>query len=141
MNFEDFNSVVLEHRNSIILIACLIVGVGLLAMFFLAAYVGGYFKIGKIRFPSALLLLIPILFAIICSSIEVINCNKDIMHSAYEVYVGNCIYESETVTLEELDLKIHVGLHHTIVPYGDNYGKCIYSKYSKVIVYWESIEE
>lgn len=83
--------------------------------------------------------MIPIIANIIYYSVEISNCNKDISRASYETYIGDCTYNGEAVILEDLDLNIYVGKYNSIVPEGTNYGKCIYSKHAKVIVYWEAM--
>lgn len=62
-----------------------------------------------------------------------------IANNSYVTYIGVCEYESESVELVGEKVTIYVGKGHEIVPRGTNYGKCIYSKHSKVIVYWEPL--
>lgn len=132
MNLENFDAIVIVHRNSTLAFCSIMVILGVALMFLLY---------GITKQKIAYLLLVPIIAIIVYSSVVLINCNKDINDDLYEVYVGNCTYESETVTLEDNGLKFNVGIGHELVPAGESYGKCIYSKNSKVIVYWESIEK
>ena len=83
--------------------------------------------------------MIPFLALLFYNSCVVVNCNRDIAQGTYETYIGICSYKSETVDLVDAGMKLYVGNGHEIVPSGISYGKCTYSKYSKVIVGWESI--
>lgn len=144
MDLDQFNLIVLEHRNSMIVIGCIILFVCIATMFVIEFYVRGaleckYFQLGKIKISPTLFMLIPMIVALVYFSVVIVNCNKDISANAYETYIGICTYESESVNLKEAEIFIYVGKGHEIVPHGDNYGKCIYSKYSKVIVHWESL--
>lgn len=132
MNLENFDAIVIVHRNSTLVFCSIMMTLGIALMFLL--YVTTKQKISY-------LLLLPIFAIIVYSSVVIINCNKDIHDDLYEVYVGNCTYEAETVTFEDNGLKFNVGMGHEFVPQGESYGKCIYSKNSKIIVYWEYIEK
>lgn len=85
-------------------------------------------------------MLLPMVLVLIYFSVVIASCNKDIATNAYETYTGICTYESEAVYLAEAQISIYVGKGHEIVPPGDHYGKCIYSKRSKVIVDWQLLE-
>lgn len=145
MDVDQYNNIVQVHRDSMIIIGCIILLLCVLAIIFVELYVRGtleckFFQLGKIKVSPTLLLLIPTMLVLIYFSMVVVNCNKDISLNAYETYIGTCIYQSESVELVEQKIHIYVGKGHEIVPYGENYGKCIYSKYSKVIVYWEQLD-
>lgn len=144
MNFENFNSIVIEHRNSMIIMGCIVFALLLVGAFFVEFYVREklnlkYFQLGKIRISPTWFVIILIVINIIYSLIVIKNCNEDITSGSYEIYIGNCSYKERTVTLQGLNLKIRVSGGHDIVPHGDSYGKCIYAKHSKVIVYWEEL--
>lgn len=146
MDISQYNAIVLEYRNSMILIGCISLGICLIALLVVEIFVRGslgcqYLNLGKIKISPTLLLLIPVLAIVVYFSLVVSWCNTDISTGSYVTYVGMCVYESETVILEDHDLRIYVGNGHEIIPDGQNYGKCVYSKYSKVIVFWEPIDE
>ena len=144
MNFENFNSIVIEHRNSMIIIGCIVFSLLLAGALFVEFYVRErldfkYLPLGKFRISPTWFVIVLIAINIIYSLIAVKNCNEDIASGSYETYIGNCSYKERTVTLQELNLKVRVSGGHDIVPHGDSYGKCIYAKDSKVIVYWEEL--
>ena len=144
MNFENFHSIVIEHRNSMIIIGCIVFALLLAGALFVEFYVRErldfkYLSLGKFRISPTWFVIVLIAINIIYSLIAVKNCNEDIASGSYETYIGNCSYKERTVTLQELNLKVRVSGGHDIVPHGDGYGKCIYAKHSKVIVYWEEL--
>lgn len=144
MDSCQFNNIVLEHRNSMLVIGCVILVVGIVAVLVVELYVRGvleckYLQFQRYKVSPTLLMLIPIAAVLIYFSIVVINCNADIANNSYVTYIGVCEYESESVELVGEKVTIYVGKGHEIVPRGTNYGKCIYSKHSKVIVYWEPL--
>lgn len=144
MDLEQFNQIVLEYRNSMIVIGCIIFFVCIVAMFVIEFYVRGtleckYFQLKKFKISPTSLMLIPMIVVLVYFSVVTTNCNRDIATNAYETYTGICTYKSECVYLTDAQISIYVGKGHEIVPPGDNYGKCIYAKHSKVIVHWESL--
>ncbi len=146
MDIHQYNAIVLEYRNSMIVIGCISLIISLIALLVVEIYVRGklgcrFLNLGKIKISPTLLLLIPILAMVLYYSLVISWCNTDISEGSYVTYVGVCIYESETVTLEDINLRIYVGNGHEIVPDGQHYGKCIYSKRPKVIVFWEQIDQ
>ena len=129
MGLCQFNNIVLEHRNSMLAIGCVILVVGIVAVLFVEFYVRGalgckYFQFRRYKISPTLLMLIPIAAVLIYSSIVVINCNADIANNSYATYIGVCEYESESVELVGEKVTIYVGKGHEIVPRGTNYGKC-----------------
>ena len=144
MNYNLFKDIILEHRNSLIIIGVIFLIIIIVTALVIEIYVRGelkfeYFQFKKIKFSPTLLLIIPLIFGIIYFSFDIANCNKDIQDNSYETYIGECEYTSTSVKLKDLNLSIYVGKGHEIVPRGINYGKCIYAKHSKVIVFFESL--
>lgn len=145
MDIDQYNKIVLEYRDSMVLIGCISLALCLATMLILTLVckrIGlTYIKIAKLKVSPSLLLLVPLFAMIIYFSSVVVQCNLDIFESSFVTYVGICKYESETVILEEENLRIYVGNGHELVPSGRNYGKCVYSKHAKVIVFWEAIDQ
>lgn len=145
MFINDFNEIVLQSKNSVIAIGAVIIIVGIIAVLAVEIYVRQklkcrYFHFGKIKLSPTLLMCIPLIISITTIGIQINKYNLDIANASYETYIGYCTYKSESVRLQEKKLSIYVGKGHMRVPHGTNYGKCIYSKRSKVIVYWEPLE-
>ena len=145
MFINDFNEIVLQRKDSIIAIGVVIIIVGIIAILAVEIYVRQklkcrYFHFGKIKLSPTLVMCIPLIIAMITIGIQINKYNLDIANASYETYIGYCTYESNAVRLHERKLSIVVGKGCTRVPRGTNYGKCIYSKRSRVIVYWESLE-
>ncbi len=128
-----------------ILIGCVSLMISLIAFLVVEIYVRGvlgcrFFYLGKIKISPTLLLLVPVLAMVLYFSLVISWCNTDISEGSYVTYIGMCTYESETVILEDIDLHIYVGNGHEAIPDGQHYGKCVYSKRSKVIIFWEPID-
>ena len=109
MDLDQFNQIVFEHRNSMIVIGCIILFVCIVAMLVIEFYVRGtleckYFQLGIIKISPTLFMLIPMIVTLVYFSVVIVNCNKDISTSAYETYIGICTYESESVNLKEAEL-------------------------------------
>ena len=145
MNYELFNQTVIEYRNTLILIGVLvllftIIGVLVIELYVRRSLECQFFEIGKLKFPPTLLMIIPIIFILIFFPTKIQQCNKDIEETAYVEYVGRVKYSESSVKLTDVDLSFFVGKGHEKVPQGTNDGKVIYSKRSKVIVYYEQLE-
>ena len=70
MDYNRFNQIVVEHRNSMILIGIISLVFVLAALLVVEFYVRRnldcpYFTIGKLRFSPTLLMLIPLIFILI----------------------------------------------------------------------------
>ena len=143
MEYSRFNQLVVEHRNSMILIgavvlACVVVGLLVVEFYVRRKLDCPYINIGKLKFSPTWLMLIPLLLTLIYFPMKVCQCNHDINNSAYETYVGNVEYSESSVKLVDESISFFVGKGHEIVPPGKGYGKVIYSRKSRVIVYYES---
>lgn len=144
MEYDRFNQLVAEHRNSMVFIGVSIlvfVAIGFLVVEF---YVRReldcpFFNIGKLRFSPTLLMGIPLIFVLIYFPIKVHQCNYDINNLNYETYVGEVEYSESSVKLMDNGISIFVGKGHGIIPQGNGYGKLIYSQKSHVVVYYEPI--
>jgi hypothetical protein len=126
------------------LIGGILLCLSLIAILVVELYVRGtleckYFKVGRYKFSPTFLLVLPIVAILFYFPYTIVECNLDISNASYETYIGDCTYEGKTIKLEGQGLSIYVGKYNEIVPSGKNYGKCIYSRRSKVIVYWESL--
>ena len=146
MDYELFNKIVAEHRNSLVLMGALTLTFILIGILIIEFYVQRslgckFFKIGKLKFSPTWLMIIPAMAVLIFYPIKIYECNADIKESAYTEYIGNVEYAAPSVKFLDKDLSIFVGKGHEIVPAGKNYGKVIYSKRSKVIVYYTSIDK
>ena len=145
MNYEHFNRIVIEHRNTLVLIGILVLLFALLGVLAVEFYVKKElnckcFKLGKIRISPTSLMLIPILVILIIFPMKIIKCNLDIKETSYEEYVGKIEYSSSSVKFHNADFSVFVGKGHEVVPPGTHKGKVIISQRSKVIVYYESLE-
>ena len=85
-------------------------------------------------------MLIPLACILIYMAVDISNYDADLSGNTYVEYIGQCRYESETVTLENTGEKIYVGKGHIFVPQGESYGRCIYSEHAKVIVFFEPLD-
>lgn len=146
MDYELFNQTVIEHKNMLILFAILtlifiIFGALVIEFYVRRSLDCQFFKIGKLKFSPTLLMIIPIVFVVLLYSIKIYQCNKDIKEAAYLEYVGTIEYSGPSVKLTDNDLSIFVGKGYEKVPRGISIGKVIYSKRSKVIVYYNSIKQ
>ena len=146
MNYELFGRIVAEHRNSLVLMCILTLTFILIGILIIEFYVRRslgckFFKIGKLKFSPTWLMIIPVAAVLIFYPVKIYECNADIKESAYTEYMGNVEYSVSSVKLLDKDLSIFVGKAHEIVPAGLNYGKVIYSKRSKVIVYYTSVDK
>ncbi|MBE5922658.1 MAG: hypothetical protein E7269_07895 [Lachnospiraceae bacterium] len=146
MDIDTFNQIIIEHRDSILLIGIIILIMCLCGMVFVEVFLNkelgtSHFEFGKWKIRPSLIIVIVIIVDIVWTSLTIANCNADIREASYETYIGECEYNSSSVKLKECSLNIFVGKGHDIVPSGTNYGKCIYSKHARVIVYWEAINQ
>ena len=135
----------MEHRHSIILIGIVISAACLFALLFVEIYVRGtlglrYLEIKKLKISPSLFILLLLVCAIIFTLNDVRKIDKDIAEETYEIYIGECVHKERTVYLKGNGIKMRAD-NGDIVPYGNNYGKCIYSKRSRLVVDWESIEK
>lgn len=145
MDYELFNQAVIEYKNSLIsmgVVTLVVVLIGTLAIEF---YVRGslgcrFFEIGKLKISPTLLVLIPIALILIIYSIKIYECDVDVREQAYVEYIGQVKYSESSVKLIEDKISIYVGKWSEKVPEGTSYGKVIYSKRSKVIVFYKSLE-
>ena len=143
MDYSSFSQIVVNHRNSIILIGILVLLFIIVGLFVVELYVRRklecpYFSLGKLKFSPTLLMLIPLIFAFVFFPVKIYQCNYDLKHNAYETYVGFVEYSESSVKLTDKNTSIFVGKGHEIVPDGKNYGKVVYSTKSHVIVFFES---
>lgn len=146
MDYEFFNKTVIEHRNALILIGVLVLLFTIVGTLVIEFYVRKsldcqFFEIGKFKFSPTLLMIIPIVFILIFFPTKIYQCNKDVEETAYVEYVGQVKYSESSVKLIGEDLSFFVGKGHEKVPKGTNDGKVIYSKRSKVIVYYEQLDK
>lgn len=143
MDYNHFNQIVIEHRNSMILIGIVSLVFVITALLVVEFYVRreldcSYFSIGKIKFSPTLLMLIPLIFVFIFFPIQIYQCNYDVAHSSYETYTGSVKYSESSVKLIDEDISIFVGKGHEIVPEGESYGMVVYSTKSHVVVFYKS---
>ena len=146
MNYELFNQTVIEHRNTLILIGVLVLLFVIIGTFVIEFYVRRsldcqFFEIGKLKFSPTLLMVIPVIFILIFFPTKIYQCNKDIEEMAYVEYVGEVKYSESSVKLIGEDLSFLVGKGHEKVPQGTSDGKVVYSKRSKVIVFYEQLDK
>ena len=146
MDYQLFNDIVTSHKNSLITIGIVFLFAAIICILVIEIYVRGeldckYFSIGKLRFSPTILMLCLIVISSTVFSIKIAQCNKDIRDLSYEEYVGIVEYSSSSIKLDNSNITIFVGKGHELVPYGAHYGKIIYSKHSKVIVFWEPIDQ
>ena len=143
MNYQNFNKVVFEHRNSLILIGALIILFAIVGIVTVEVYVRKIlncksFEIFNFKFSPTLLIIIPIIISLLYFSVRILQCNKDLKNESYVEYVGTVEYSSPSVKFIDSNMTVYVGKGHEIIPKGKHYGKVIYSKESKVIVFFES---
>ena len=146
MDYGLFNQTVIEHKNTLILIGVLVLLFTIIGTLVIEFYVRRslncqFFEIGKIKFSPTLLMIIPIVLILIFFPTKLYQCNKDVEETAYVEYVGQVKHSESSVRLIDDDLSFFVGKGHEKVPKGTNYGKVIYSKRSKVIVYYEQLDK
>ena len=142
MDYNSFNQLVLDHRNSMIFIGILVLVFVLIGMFIVEFYVRRkldcpYFEIGILKISPTLVMLIPLIFVLIYFPNKIQQCNYDIHNSSYETYIGEVEYSESSVKLIDDNISIFVGKGHEIVPSGKHYGKIIYSSKARVIVSYE----
>lgn len=146
MNYDLFNQTVVEHKNTLILIGILVLLFTIIGTLVIEFYVRRsldcqFFEIGMLKFSPTLLMVIPIVFILIFFPTKIYQCCKDIEEMAYVEYVGQVKYSESSVKLTDADLSFFVGKGHEKVPRGTSDGKVIYSKRSKVIVYYEQLDK
>lgn len=144
MEYEFYNQLVVEHRNSMILIGILVFVFVVIGFFVVEFYVRKkldcpYFNIGKLKFSPTLLMLIPLIFVLIYFPTKVYQCNYDINNFAYETYVGDLEYSESSVKLRDINVTVFVGKGHEIIPKGSGYGMVVYSQEAHVVVYYEPL--
>ena len=145
MEYERFNQMVVEHRNSMILIGTFVLMFIVVGFYIVEFYVRRqldcpYFKVGKFRFSPTLLMLIPLILTLIFFPIKVYQCNYDINNLAYETYIGDVEYSKSSVKLEDVDLTFFVGKGHQIIPLGSSYGMVVHSQKAHVVVYYKQLD-
>ena len=146
MDYNRFNQIVIEHRNSMISIGIVSLVFVLAALLVVEFYVRRnlecpYFTIGKLRFSPTLLMLIPLIFILIFFPIQIYQCNYDVTYTSYETYNGPVEYSESSIKLIDDDVTIFVGKGHEIVPQGNSYGTVIYSTKSHVVVFYASDDQ
>lgn len=146
MDYNRFNQIVIEHRNSMILIGIVSLVFVLAALLVVEFYVRRnldcpYFAIGKFRFSPTLLMVIPLIFILVFFSVQIYQCNYDVTHTSYETYNGSVEYSESSIKLIDEDITIFVGKGHEIVPQGNSYGTVIYSTKSHVVVFYSSDDQ
>ena len=98
-----------------------------------------FLHIGKFKFSPTWIVIAIALASIIYTTIVVKNCDLDVKTGSYETYEGEITYESRTITLHGINMKVRVSSGYDIVPYGESYGKCVFAPNSKIIVDYEEI--
>lgn len=146
MNYDLFNQTVIEHRNTLILIGVLVLLFTIIGTLVIEFYVRRsldcqFFEIGKLKLSPTLLMVIPIIFILLFFPIKMYHCNKDIEEMTYVEYVGQVKYSASSVKLTDAGLSFFVGKGYEKIPQGLSDGKVIYSKRSKVIVYYEQSDK
>lgn len=146
MDYNSFNQLVLDHRNSMIFIGILVLVFVLIGMFIVEFYVRRkldcpYFEIGILKISPTLVMLIPLIFVLIYFPNKIQQCNYDIHNSSYETYIGEVEYSESSIKLIDDDVTIFVGKGHEIVPQGNSYGTVIYSTKSHVVVFYASDDQ
>lgn len=141
MEYEKYNAIVLEHRNSLILIGVLVFTMCVVGMLVIEFYVRRelgckYFYIKQWKFSPTFIMFIPLIVVIICFSIQIHKCNLDIRNELYDTYIGEVEYSSSSVKIKD-NFSVFVGKGFEIIPKGKHIGKCVYSHNAHVIVYWE----
>ena len=143
MEYQSFNQLVIEHRNSMILIGALVLIFVIIGVLVVELYVRReldcrYFKIKSLKISPTMIMLIPLLFVVIYFPIKVYQCNYDVKNESYETYIGEIEYSESSVKLNNENRTFFVGKGHEIVPPGISYGMVVYSTKSHVIVFYES---
>ena len=143
MDYNRFNQIVVEHRNSMILIGIISLVFVLVALLVVEFYVRRkldcpYFTIGKLRFSPTLLMLIPLIFILIFFPVKIYQCNYDVTYASYETYTGTVEYSESSIKLIDEGITIFVGKGHEIIPQGNSHGTVVYSTKSKVVVFYVS---
>lgn len=146
MDYELFNKTVIEHRNTMILIGIVVLLFAIIGALVIEFYVRRtldcrFFEIGRFKFSPTLLMIIPIIFILIFFPTKLYQCNMDVEETTYMEYVGQIKYLESSVKLIDDDLSFFVGKGQEKVPKGTSYGRVIYAKRSKVIVYYEQIDK
>ena len=144
MNYDLFNQIVSNHKNSLLIMGIITLICAIVAVLIVEIYVRGslgirYFNLFKIKFSPTLLLLPVIALILIIYSIKIYQCNSDMINQSYEEYVGNIEYTASSVKFDN-GLNVFVGKGNDIVPYGRHYGRVILSSKAKVIVSFEPID-
>ena len=145
MEYEKYNAIVLEHRNSLILIGVLVIAFCIIGALVIEFYVRRklgcrYFNIKKWRFSPTAIMLLLLIAAILCFSIQIHKCDLDVSNESYDVYIGEVEYSSSSVKIKD-KFSVFVGKYFEIIPRGKHTGKCIYSHNAHVIVYWEELSD
>ncbi len=145
MEYDKFDKIVLEHRNSLVIIGMLILVMCIIGILVIEFYVRGklgcrYFKIGRWKFSPTYIMLIPVLIAVLYFSIQIHQCNLDVNNHLYDTYVGEVEYSSSSVKIKD-KFSVFMGKGFELIPQGKHYGRCIYSHNAKVIVSWEDLSE
>lgn len=145
MNYQLFNKTVTEHRNSLILIGVIVFIFAIIGVFVVEFYVRReldckYFEIKNFKIAPTILMVIPIIAILVYFPVKIVQCNRDVKNLAYEEYIGEVEYSSSSVKFHDADFSVFVGKGHEIVPAGKHYGKVVFSRESRVIVYYEQLE-
>lgn len=143
MEYEKYNEIVLEHRNSLALIGGLVLAFCIIGILVIEFYVRRnlgcrYFHFKQWKIAPTLFMLIPLIATILYFSTQIYKCNLDIKNHSYDVYKGEIEYSSSSVKLKD-KFSVFVGKGFELIPRGKHIGKCIYSHNAKVIVYWEEL--
>ena len=145
VEYEKYKALVLDHRNSLILIGVLVFAICIIGIFVVEFYVRRklgcrYFHIRHRKISPTLIMLIPLTAIILVFSIQIHQCNLDIDNNLYKTYIGEVEYSSSSVKLKD-EFSVYVGKGFELIPKGKHRGKCIYSQNAKVIVYWEELSD
>lgn len=144
MNNESYASIIGEYRQSIILIGCIVFAVCVIVGLIVEFYVRNeldlkFLHIGRFKFSPTWFVIAIALVSVIYTTIVVKKCDLDVKMGSYITYEGEITYESRTITLHEINMKVRVGSGYDIVPYGKSYGKCVFASNSKIIVDYDEI--
>jgi len=144
MSNESYASVIGEYRQSIILIGCIVfvvcIVVGLIVEFYVRNGLGlKFLHFGKLKFSPTWFVVAIMLVSTIYTAVVVKKCDLDVKTGSYITYEGEITYESRTITLHGINMKVRVSSGYDIVPYGKSYGKCVFSFNSKIIVDYDEI--
>lgn len=149
MEVEEYALTVLAYKNSIIRICWLMEAVGLIGMIAVGIFVYRGLKIKSIGFGRdkaslacciMVVLTLFMLFTAIFTANDVSKCEQDIENSSYEKYVGEISYTPRNVRLCDIGLSLQVSGGFSRMPRGENYGRCVYSSRSKVIVDYQPLD-